>query len=117
MRNYKALKTASKISVRKQKVVEVEAVDEVKYKEGDDIPEGKSVGHIKTFGVEEQSREELQVVCKSYDAQTGEAQDDIVTAYTLSDVKREIDRCKSEVTKIQAKQADLEQLEKDLKAL
>jgi hypothetical protein len=43
MRNYKALKTASKISVRKQKVVEVEAVDEVKYKEGDDIPEGKSV--------------------------------------------------------------------------
>ena len=41
MRNYKALKSASKVSVRKQDV---------------------------------NGREELQVVCKSYDAQTGEAQ-------------------------------------------
>ena len=84
MHNYKALKSASKVSVRKQDV---------------------------------NGREELQVVCKSYNSQTGEAQDDSVRTYSLSDVKREIDHCKSEVTKIEAHQAELEQLETDLKAL
>ena len=84
MHNYKALKTASKVSVRKQDV------------------DGK---------------EELQVVCKSYDYQTGEALDDSVKAYSLSELKSEIDHCKAEVTAIQAKQSDLEQLETDLKAL
>jgi len=84
MHNYKALKTASKISVRKQDV---------------------------------DGREELQVVKKMYSPDTGEAQDDSVTVYSLSDVKREIDHCKSEVTKIEAHQAELEQLETDLKAL
>jgi len=97
MHNYKALKSASKASVQKVKVVEIEA-DEDK-------------------NIQEQSHEELQVVCKKYDPHTGEAQDDNVTAYSLSDVKREIDRCKADVTAIQAKQADWEQLETDLKAL
>ena len=45
-----------------------------------------------------------------------EGYDDSVT-YSLVEVKGEIDRCKSEVAKIQAKQADWEQLETDLKAL
>ena len=123
MHNYKALKTAGKASAQKVKVVDqakVDAVAEVKYKDGDDIPEGKEVGDVKVEQVhaqEERSHEELQSVRKCYDPNTGEAKDDIVTAYRLSDVKREIDRCKSDVTKIQAKQADLEQLEKDLKAL
>jgi hypothetical protein len=40
-----------------------------------------------------------------------------VRAYLLSDVKREIERCKADVTTIEAKQADWEELEKDLKAL
>ena len=84
MHNYKALKSASKVSVRKQDVDGVE---------------------------------ELQVVCKKYDRNTGESQDDSVKAYSLSGVKREIDNCKAEVTSIQAEQSDLEQLETDLKAL
>jgi len=84
MHNYKALKTASKVSVRKQDVDGVE---------------------------------ELQVVKKMYSADTGEAQDDSVRSYSLSQVKSEIDHCKSQVAKIQAEQADLEQLETDLKAL
>ena len=84
MHNYKALKTASKVSVRKQDV---------------------------------DGREELQVVKKMYSADTGEAQDDSVRSYSLSQVKSEIDHCKSQVAKIQAEQADLEQLETDLKAL
>jgi hypothetical protein len=84
MHNYKALKAASKASVRKQDV------------------DGK---------------EELQVVCKSFNPQTGEAQDDSVTEYQLSALKSQIDHCKSQVTILQAEQADLEQLETDLKAL
>ena len=113
MHNYKALKSASKVSVQKVKVVDrpaVEGVDEVK--DGDGVITTHSV-HAQA----ERSHEELQVVCKRYDAQTGEAQDDSVRAYSLSEVKREIDRCKSQVTKIQSEQAELEQLETDLKAL
>ena len=123
MQNYKALKAASKASVRKATVVAVpavEAVAEVKYKDGDDIPDGKEIGDVKVEKVDAQSerlREVLQVVTKSYDSQTGEAQDDSVKTYSLSDVEREIDRCKSRVTRIEAEQADWEQLEKDLKAL
>ena len=84
MHNYKALKSASKVSVRKQDV---------------------------------DGREELQVVKKMYSADTGEAQDDSVRSYSLSSLKSKIDYCKSQVASLQAEQADLEQLETDLKAL
>jgi len=97
MRNYKALKSASKVSVQKVKVVDMAADEDA--------------------GVKERSHEELQVVCKCYDAQTGEAKDDSVRAYSLSDVKREIDRRKSEIARAQAERAEWEQLETDLKAL
>jgi len=97
MRNYKALKSASKVSVQKVKVVDVAADEDA--------------------GMEERSHEELQVVCKCYDAQTGEAKDDSVRAYSLSEVKSEIDRRKSEIARAQAEQAEWEQLETDLKAL
>ena len=98
MHNYQALKAASKVSVNKQAAVA--AV----YNED---------GSMKTSEV----REELQVVKKCYNSDTGEAADDSVRAYSLSDVKREIDQCKSEVTKQQADQAEWEALETDLKAL
>jgi len=98
MHNYKALKSASKVSVRKQ-----EAADAV-YNED---------GSVKTQEV----REELQVVKKMYSSDTGEAQDDSVRAYSLSDVKREVDHCKSQVVRLEAEQAEWEQLETDLKAL
>ena len=98
MRNYKALKAASKVSVQKQAAVEaVYNVD----------------GSVKTHEV----REELQVVKKCYNSDTGEAAADSVQAYSLSDVKREIDHCKAEVAKQQADQAEWEALETDLKAL
>ena len=113
MHNYKALKAASKASVQKVKVVDkpaVEAVEEVKDSEG-------VVTTDSVFAQAEESHEELQVVCKSFDPQTGEAQDDSVKAYSLSELKSEIDRCKADVVKIEAEQAELEQLETDLKAL
>ena len=107
MHNYKALKSASKVSVQKVEVVDQVKVDEVKDEDG------KVTTHAKA----KQSHEELQVVCKKYDSHTGEAQDDSVKAYSLSDVKREIDRCKADVVKIEAHQAEWEQIETDLKAL
>ena len=97
MHNYKALKSASKVSVQKVKVVD-QVADEDE-------------------GIEEVSHEELQVVKKMYNADTGEAQDDSVKSYSLIDVKWEIDHRKSSVAKIQAEQAEWEQLETDLKAL
>ena len=118
MHNYKALKAASKASVAKAKVIDQAKVDEVKYKDGDDLPDGKEVGDVKVEAVDERSHEELQVTVKKYHPdQTGEAKDDSVRAYRLSEVKREIDRCKSDVVKIEAEQAEWEQLETDLKAL
>ena len=113
MHNYKALKSASKASVQKVKVVDDPAVEAVAEVKDDD-------GVITTHSVNaqaERSHEELQVVRKCYDPNTGEAQDDLVTTYRLSQIENEILYCKSDIAKIQAKQDDLEQLEKDLKAL
>ena len=110
MHNYKALKSASKVSVRKQKVIDQAKVDEVK--DGDGVITTHSV-HARA----ERSHEELQVVKKMYSSDTGEAQDDSVRAYSLSDVKREVDHCKSQVARLEAEQAEWEQLETDLKAL
>ena len=107
MHNYKALKSASKVSVQKVEVVDQVKVDEVKDEDG----------KVTTFAQAERSHEELQVVCKKYDPDTGEAQDDSVMAYSLLEVKREIDHCKSQVARLQAEQAEWEQLETDLKAL
>ena len=106
MNKYKELKAASKISVRKQKIVDSPAISEIK--NGDDF--------IRR-AVAEQSHEELEVVKKCFDADTGEAMDDSVMVYSLSQVKSEIDRCKSDVAKIQEQQSEWVQLEKDLKAL
>ena len=107
MHNYKALKSASKASVQKVKVVDQVKVDEVK---DDD-------GKVTTHAQAKRSHEELQLVCKKYDPDTGAVQDDFVRAYRLSDVKREIDSCKLDVTRLEAEQAEWEQLETDLKAL
>ena len=107
MHNYKALKSASKVSVQKVEVVDQAKVDEVKDEDG----------KITTYAKEKRSHEELQVVCKKFDPSTGEAKDDSVRSYSLTELKHEIDYCKSQVAKIQAEQADWEQLETDLKAL
>ena len=79
MHNYKALKSAGKVSVSK---------------DGDT----------------------LQTVKKKYDADTG-AESAVTEVCSLSKVKAEIDSCKMYITSMQAKQADWEQLETDLKAL
>jgi len=78
MRNYKAMKAAGKWSVRKQKVVDQAAVSEVK--DGDDVVRAAEA---------ERSHNELQLVQKRFDANTGEAQADSVRSYSLSEVANE----------------------------
>ena len=107
MKNYKALKSASKASVAKAKVITTAKVDEVK----------DSDGNVTTEAVAEESHEELQLTLKSYDSTTGEELDDAVQSYGLTQVAHEIANCKSIVAGKQSEQADWEELEKDLKAL
>ena len=117
MNNYKTLKSLSKASVAKAKVIDVAKVDEVKYKDGDDIPDGKEVGDVKVTAVAEKSHEELQVTVKSYNQDTGAELDDIVENHNLISVKGSIENCKKQIKELEAEQADWEELEKDLKAL
>ena len=60
--------------------------------------------------------DELQTIKKKYDSDTGE-ESAVTEVCSLSKVKAEIDSCKMYITNMQAKQADWEQLETDLKAL
>tara|TARA_R100000234_G_C4965455_1_gene163688 strand:+ start:712 stop:957 length:246 start_codon:yes stop_codon:yes gene_type:complete len=81
MKNYKALKTAGKVSVAKD----------------DD-------------GI-------YTTIQKYYDPSTGEAQDDIVREVRLVSIGHDIQSVKDRIAKLETEQADLEQLETDLKAL
>ena len=58
----------------------------------------------------------MQTIKKKYDSDTGE-ESAVTEVCSLSKVKAEIDSCKMYITNMQAKQADWEQLETDLKAL
>jgi len=107
MKNYKAMKTAKSWSVKKTKVVDRAAVSEVKDDDGNVVRSSQA----------EESHDELQLVKKQFDPSSGKAVDDSVQSYSLSDVAREIQNCKDRASEAQAEQADLEELEKDLKAL
>ena len=107
MKNYKAMKTAKSWSVKKTKVVDQAAISEVKDDDGKVVREA----------VAEQSHDELQLVKKQFDSATGKALDDSVQSYDLSNVANDITRIKANIKSLQDEQADLEELEKDLKAL
>jgi len=107
MKNYKAMKTAKSWSVKKVKVVEAEAVKEVKDDKGVVVRQAQA----------EQSRDELQLVKKQFDGSTGKAMDDVVQSYNLEQIASDISRIKANIVDMQAEQADMEELEKDLKAL
>ena len=107
MKNYKAMKSAKNWSVKKSKVVDSPAVSEVKDDDGNVVRAAEA----------EQSHDELQLVKKQFDPNSGKAMDDSVQSYNLSDVANRIQECKDRASEAQAEQADWEQLEKDLKAL
>ena len=107
MKNYKAMKSAKSWSVKKAKVVDRAAISEVKDDDGKVVREAQA----------EESHDELQLVQKRYDSNSGKALDDSIQSYSLSHVASEIEQCKSRASQAQAEQADWEELEKDLKAL
>tara|TARA_Y100000004_G_scaffold128001_1_gene144142 strand:- start:99 stop:422 length:324 start_codon:yes stop_codon:yes gene_type:complete len=107
MKNYKAMKSAKRWSVKKAKVVDFKAVSEVKDDDGNVVREAQA----------EQSHDELQLVKKRWDANSGEALADSVESYSFEQVAREIQSCKDRASEAKAEQADWEELEKDLKAL
>jgi len=117
MKNYKALKSASKVSVKKATITVKEAEDAVKYIDGDSIPSGKKVGDVRIAAQPKETREVLQIVSKVYDRNTGEAKDDLEKTIDIASVTTDINTLKDEIAYLQSKQTDLEQLEKDLKAL
>ena len=107
MKNYKAMKTAKSWSVKKAKVVDQAAVSEVKDDDGNVVRAAEA----------EKSHNELQLVKKQFDSNSGKALDDSVQSYSLSSLASDISRVKADIKSLQDEQADMEQLEKDLKAL
>ena len=107
MKNYKAMKTAKSWSVKKTKVVDRAAVSEVKDDDGKVVRESQA----------EQSHNELQLVRKQFDPSSGKALDDSVQSFDLGSLASDISRIKADIKSLQDEQADMEQLEKDLKAL
>ena len=107
MKNYKAMKSAKRWSVKKAKVVDRAAVSEVKDDDGNVVRAAEA----------EISHDELQLVKKQFDPNSGKALDDSVQSYSLSQVANDISRVKAQISELQDEQADMEQLEKDLKAL
>ena len=107
MKNYKAMKSAKSWSVKKAKVVDSPAVSEVKDDDGNVVREAQA----------EQSHDELQLVRKQYDSNSGKALDDSVQSVDLGSLANDISRVKADISRLQDEQADMEQLEKDLKAL
>jgi len=107
MKNYKAMKSAKSWSVKKGKVVTSKAVSEVKDEDGKIVREAQA----------EASRDELQLVKKQFDSSNGKALDDSVQSISLEQVASDISRIKANIKSLQDEQADMEELEKDLKAL
>ena len=107
MKNYKAMKSAKSWSVKKSKVVDSPAVSEVTDSDGKVVRQAEA----------EKSHNELQLVQKRYDSNSGKALDDSVRSIELSSLASDISRVKAQISDLQDEQADMEQLEKDLKAL
>ena len=101
------MKSAKSWSVKKAKVVDRAAVSEVKDDDGKVVRQAEA----------EQSHDELQLVQKRYDSNSGKALDDSVQSFDLGSLASDISRIKADIKSLQDEQADMEQLEKDLKAL
>ena len=101
------MKSAKSWSVKKAKVVDQAAVSEVTDDDGKVVRQAEA----------ERSHNELQLVQKRYDSNSGKALDDSVQSISLSSVASDISRVKADISRLQDEQADWEELEKDLKAL
>ena len=122
---YSSLKSGSKVSFGNEKQVMREQVlyeegdselreakSAIKYKKDDDIPEGKKVGDVKEaavkaieIGDEKSPKEEREYVAmsqKQWSPESGEAQDDSKSEYSLSDLEREKARHDADMARAKA---------------
>ena len=120
---YSSLKSGSKVSFGNEKQVMREAIegkDEVLYKESDDIPEGREAGDIKKHAVPAQAKEEREYVAmsqKRWDAESGEAQDDSKSEYSLSELEREKARADADMARAKAQSDGVKAAIADFKKL
>ena len=99
---YSSLKSGSKVSFGKEKQVMREAVSEVKYKKGDDIPPHAKVGDVKVRAQAKEEREYVAMSQKRWNAESGEAQDDRKSEYSLADLERDKARHDAEQARAKA---------------
>ena len=111
MKNYKALKGKSKVGVKKAKIVDSPAVKEVTDDKGVVVRSASA----------EQSHEELQLVSKRFNSNTGEALADSTQTVSVSNLENQVKSLKAEkanvASRVDAEVADLEELIADLKKL
>jgi len=107
MKNYIQGKEDECCSVRKQKIIDKEAVAEVLDDDGNVVEPAQA----------EESHEELQLVKKQFNPMNGQALDDMVESFEISDIDREIARADDEISRLQSEKADWEALKSDLEAL
>jgi len=107
MINYIQGKEDECCSVRRQKIIDKEAVSEVLDDDGNVVQPAEA----------EESHEELQLVKKQFNPMNGQALDDMVESFEISDIDREIARADDEISKLQSEKADWEALKSDLEAL
>ena len=101
---YSSLKSGSKVSFGKEKQVMREAVSEVK--DGDKV--------IRPAQAKEE-REYVAISQKRWDAESGEAQDDSKSEYSLSDLEREKERYDAEQARAKAQSDGLKAAIADFK--
>jgi len=114
---YSSLKSGSKVSFGKEKQVMREAVAEVKYKKGDDIPDHAKVGDVKVHAQAKEEREYVAMSQKRWDAESGEAQDDSKREYSLSELESEKARHDRDMAKAKAQSDGLKAAIADFKKL
>ena len=107
MQNYIQGKKDECCSVRKQKIIDKEAVAEVLDDDGNVVRPAEA----------EESHEELQLVKKQFNPMNGQALDDSVQSFEISDIDREIAQKDDEISRLQSEKADWEALKSDLEAL
>ena len=100
--DYSSLESAGKVAFSADKELIKEAVAEVKYKEGDEIPEGSKVGDVKVAAEAKVEREFVLFSQKQYDGETGEALSDKSDEYTRAQLEGEVAHYDSQAAKAKA---------------
>ena len=104
---YSSLKSGSKVSFGKEKQLMREAVAEVQDEDGNVVRAAEA----------KQEREYVSMSQKRWDAESGEAQDDSKSEYSLSDLEREKERHDADMARAKAQSDGLKAAIVDFKKI